>query len=104
MKMARSSRPSTRSNGNQLQARGVSKLLALLILLPLAFIEICLTTLLIKRGMSGLPAVLFIGWLWNMWFCIALVIYILTHRKVQTSGYMEVSNYGNLNKLGKDKW
>jgi hypothetical protein len=50
-------------------------------------------------GVQTMPLIFFIGWLVNTGITIGLITYMFTHNKVQNGGYMEVSNYSNLNKL-----
>jgi hypothetical protein len=80
-------------------AHGMSRALALLMLLVFGFIEFALTVYMSFHGFraAGLPV--FILFLWNLSACIALTVYILSKGRPQQSGYMEVSNYLNLNKI-----
>ncbi len=84
-------------------AKGMNKLVALVMLLPLAFVEFLLVVYAIFNGFRALGLPLFIFSLWNLAACVALTVYIFTHKKLQASGHMEVSNYLNLNKMGRDK-
>lgn len=84
-------------------AHGLNKVVALLILLPLALVEFCILIYVIAYGFRALGVFWFIASLWNLAICIALTVHIFKHKKVQADGYMEVSNYLNLNKLGRDK-
>lgn len=83
-------------------AHGMNKFVALLILLPLAFIEFLVFIYAIVYGFTALNIFVFIASLWNMAACVALTVHIFKHKKIQAGGYMEVSNYLNLNKVGKD--
>jgi len=86
-------------------ARGMSRALALLLLLIFGFIELFLTVYMIAHGFRAAGLLVFILFLWNFSFCIAMTVYVLSRGGSQNSGYMEVSNYLNLNKIankGKD--
>lgn len=87
-------------------AKGMSKLLALLLLLPLAFIEFIGFCFMVKYGFRAMGEIFFVLFLWNLGICFALTFFILTHRKlgVKEDHWREVSNYLNLNKIGKDKF
>ena len=97
----RMSRPSTKNTISS--AKGLNKFVALLILLPLAFIEFIFFIYAVAYGFRALGVFWFIITLWNLAICIALTVHIFKHKKIQAGGYMEVSNYLNLNKMGKDR-
>lgn len=85
-------------------ARGLSLAVALLILLVSAVIEFFLVGYLYVYGFRALGLFGFIFTLWNLSIVIALTLYILSGGRQQKGGYMEVSNYLNLNSLAnKDK-
>jgi hypothetical protein len=85
--------------------KGMSKILAILLLIPCVIAELIVGWYMFKYGFRSVGLMLFIAFLWNAAVCIGLTVYILTHRKlsVQDGSYMEVSNYLNLNKIGRDK-
>jgi hypothetical protein len=73
--------------------------LAIIMLIISSFIELILVMFMFFYGFrnAGLPV--FILSLWNLSAIIALTVYILSKGRTQQSGYMEVSNYLNLNKI-----
>lgn len=92
------------SRGNQpIKARGMSKALALLLLFPLALIEFVLVVYMLAHGIHSVGLAVFLFSLWNLGACFGLTFYIFSHKYVQSQGYMEVSNYANLNRIGRDK-
>lgn len=97
----RSLRLSTRSR--RFIADGLNKSLALIMLIVLTVFEVGTIVYAAAYGFRALGLIWFIASLWGLAACIALAVYILTNGRTQAGGYMEVSNYLNLNKLGKDK-
>ena len=87
----------------KLYADGMSRALSLVILLVSSSIELLLLIYMIAYGFRALGLVMFVFFLWNLSVCIAMTVYIMSKGVSQRSGYMEVSNYLNLNKIAKDK-
>jgi hypothetical protein len=84
--------------------KGISKATALLILFVLSFVEFIVFVKMLRYGsIHSVSIVTFCLWFCNWGFIIGLLGYVLSHKATQANGYMEVSNYINLNKLGKDK-
>lgn len=83
--------------------RGLNRALALLLLFICGFIELLLTVCYMAYGFRALGLPVFIFFLWNLSACVAMTVYVLSKGLPQQGGYMEVSNYLNLNKMGKEK-
>lgn len=97
-------RPSVRIRSGVIKARGLNKAVALILLFPLAFAELIVGIQLILFGMHSVSLMLFILFIWNLGFTIGLTIYILSYDQEQTGGYVDSSNYANLNKIGRGKY
>ena len=80
-------------------AKGMNRALALLLLLIFSCTELLLLIYMIAYGFRAAGLLVFILFLWNLSAIIAMIVYVLSKGRQQQSGYMEVSNYLNLNKI-----
>lgn len=85
----------------RLFASGLSIAAALAILLVCSVVEFVMVSYMVVNGFRSLGLVGFIFSLWNGSAIIALTFYILSGGRQQRGGYMEVSNYLNLNEIAK---
>lgn len=87
----------------KLHAKGMSRVLALLLLVAFTLIEIILGICIYVYGMREVGLAIFIFFLWNMSACLAMFVYLFSGGGSQNDGYIDVSNYLNLNKIAKNK-
>jgi len=82
----------------------MNRALALIILFVASFIELLLLVYMVAHGFRAAGLTVLVLFMWNLSAIIAMTVYILSRGSSQQSGYMEVSNYLNLNKMAnKDK-
>lgn len=82
----------------------MNKVFIFMLFLVLSIIEIVIGSIYAFMGIHSLGLYVFMGFMCNIGFVVGLFCYLLSGGKGQTGGFMEVSNYLNLNKMAnKDK-
>jgi hypothetical protein len=82
----------------------MNRALALIVLFACSFVELLLLVYMVAHGFRAAGLFVLIMFMWNLSAIIAMTVYILSRGVSQQGGYMEVSNYLNLNKMAnKDK-
>lgn len=77
----------------------MNKILTFIILIILSILEVSLIAIYFIAGsIDVFPIIVFVASIWNLGIIVGLFCHLIAGKR-QAGGYMEVSNYLNLNKI-----